>query len=153
MKDKHLRSFDIRVATHLNSIDKAIVLHTFDYWLKKTKNRDQKNRPYIFNPVTSNVNNSWHDQFPYFSRNKLIRIINALISERLVVTMNNNKRKYDKTKSYYLTSKYYKMIKASPETEKSNTRNEQIESLKMSKSNSRNEQIEVPNMSKSTYSK
>ena len=149
MKDKHLRSFDIRVATFLNSVEKAIVLYTFDYWLKKTKNRDEKNRPYIYNPVASNVNNSWHNQFPYFSVNKLIRIFNALISERFVVTMNNNKRKYDKTKFYYLTSKYYKMINAFVETEKSNSRNEQIESLKMSKSNSQNEEIEVLKMSKS----
>lgn len=147
MKDKYLRSFDIRVATHLNSVEKAIVLYTFDYWLKKTKNRDKKNRPYIYNPVASKVNNSWLDQFPYFSVNKLIRIFNALISERFIATMNNNKRKYDKTKSYYLTSKYYKMINAFVETEKSNSRNEQIESLKMSRSNSRNEEIELLKMS------
>ena len=72
-----------------------------------------------------------------------------LISERLVVTMNNNKRKYDKTKSYYLTSKYYKMINAFVETEKSNSRNEQIEVLKMSKSTSQNEEIELLKMSRS----
>jgi hypothetical protein len=117
MKNKNLRSFDIRVAKELKSVDKAIVLHTLYYWINKTKNRDKKNRPYVFNPISSGVNNSWQDQFPYYSVKKLIRIFEDLKSERFVVTMNNNKRRYDKTKSYYLTSKYYKMINSFNKTE------------------------------------
>ncbi|MHA2028920.1 MAG: hypothetical protein ACW99Q_05980 [Candidatus Kariarchaeaceae archaeon] len=120
MKNKNLRSFDIRVAKELKSVDKAIVLHTLYYWINKTNNRDNKNRPFVYNPISSDVNNSWQDQFPYYSSKKLIRLFDGLKSDRYVVTMNNNKRRYDKTKSYYLTSKYYKMINGFNKTEDPN---------------------------------
>ncbi|KYC82614.1 hypothetical protein [Bacillus licheniformis] len=75
-------------------LNEAIVLQQVHYWLKSSgKKRD--GRKWIYNTY-----DEWLEQFPFWSKNTLIRTVEKLEKSGILITGNYNKAKYDKTKWY-----------------------------------------------------
>ena len=75
-------------------LNEAIILQQIHYWLLKSNNiRD--GYKWVYNSYSE-----WNKQFPFFSRNTMIRAFNSLEKQGLLITANYNKAGFDKTKWY-----------------------------------------------------
>ena len=75
-------------------LNEAIILQQIHYWLLKSNNvRD--GYKWVYNSYSE-----WNKQFPFFSRNTMIRAFNSLEKQGLLITANYNKASFDKTKWY-----------------------------------------------------
>ena len=79
-------------------LNEAIVLQQIHYWIEinKKANRNHNDGYYW----TYNSYEAWHEQFPFWSKNTIVRIIEKLEKSNLIVTGNYNKLKLDRTKWY-----------------------------------------------------
>lgn len=75
-------------------LNEAIVLQQFKYWLDRSNNIEDGHK-WIYNSYQE-----WNKQFPFWGKNTLVRAINNLEKEGLLVSGNFNKAKFDKTKWY-----------------------------------------------------
>ena len=83
-------------------LNEAIVLQQIHYWLLKSNNvRD--GYKWVYNSYSE-----WNKQFPFFSRNTMIRAFNSLEKQGLLITANYNKAGFDKTKWYRID--YEKLV-------------------------------------------
>ena len=75
-------------------LNEAIILQQIHYWLLRSNNvRD--GYKWVYNSYSE-----WNKQFPFFSRNTMIRAFNSLEKQGLLITANYNKAGFDKTKWY-----------------------------------------------------
>ena len=83
-------------------LNEAIILQQVHYWLLKSNNiRD--GYKWVYNSYSE-----WNKQFPFFSRNTMIRAFNSLEKQGLLITANYNKAGFDKTKWYRID--YEKLV-------------------------------------------
>ena len=83
-------------------LNEAIILQQIHYWLLKSNNvRD--GYKWVYNSYSE-----WNKQFPFFSRNTMIRAFNSLEKQGLLITANYNKAGFDKTKWYRID--YEKLV-------------------------------------------
>ena len=83
-------------------LNEAIILQQVHYWLLKSNNiRD--GYKWVYNSYSE-----WNKQFPFFSRNTMIRALNSLEKQGLLITANYNKAGFDKTKWYRID--YEKLV-------------------------------------------
>lgn len=75
-------------------LNEAIVLQQLHYWLEKSNHIHDGHR-WIYNTYSD-----WMEQFPFWSKNTIIRAINSLVNQELVVKGNYNKLKIDNTNWY-----------------------------------------------------
>ena len=81
-------------------VDSAIILHNIRFWLAHNKaNRTHINDGYVW---TYNSARAFSELFPYWSSNKIQKLLKKLESEGVIITGNYNKAGYDKTKWYTL---------------------------------------------------
>lgn len=91
--DEHPQIFYPSLATRL-TLEEAIVLQQFQFWLGRTKNiRDGKR--WIYNTYAE-----WQKQFPYMSTRTVRRVIKSLEERGLLVVGNYNRMPTDQTKWY-----------------------------------------------------
>ena len=87
-------------------LNEAIVLNQIHYWIEKNRGdalHYRDGRTWTFNTYKE-----WQEQFPFWSKNTIIRTIERLEKSGLVISANYNKHKYDRTKWY--TIDYDKVI-------------------------------------------
>ena len=83
-------------------LNEAIILQQIHYWLLRSNNvRD--GYKWVYNSYSE-----WNKQFPFFSRNTMIRAFNSLEKQGLLITANYNKAGFDKTKWYRID--YEKLV-------------------------------------------
>ena len=76
-------------------LNKAIVLQQVHYWLKKSKHRYQ-GRSWVYNTYKQ-----WQkDNFRFWSKRTVRRIINSLEADGILISAKFNKKGYDDTKWY-----------------------------------------------------
>lgn len=81
-------------------VDAAIILNNFKFWLDHNKaNGTHINDGYIW---TYNSARAFSELFPYWSANKIQKLLKKLESDGVIITGNFNKAGYDKTKWYTL---------------------------------------------------
>lgn len=83
-------------------LNEAIILQQIHYWLQKSKHVHD-GHTWIYNSYSG-----WQKQFPFWSRNTIIRAINRLEKDGYLITANYNKAKFDKTKWYRID--YQKLV-------------------------------------------
>lgn len=82
-------------------VDSAIILHNLRFWLDHNKaNGSHINDGYVW---TYNSARAFSELFPYWSSNKIQKLLKKLEGDGVVITGNYNKAGYDKTKWYTLT--------------------------------------------------
>lgn len=91
-----------RLAT-LIGLNEAIVLQQLHYWVEKSKN-EKDGLYWVYNTIKE-----WQEQFPFWSKNTIIRTFENLEKQGLVKTGIFNKNKSDRTKWY--TIDYEQLIK------------------------------------------
>lgn len=96
-------------------LNEAVVLQQVHYWLLRSNNV-QDGYKWVYNSYSE-----WNKQFPFWSRNTLIRTFNRLEKQGYLISANYNKAGFDKTKWYRID--YERLNKAS-------TQNEQTKSPK-----------------------
>lgn len=75
-------------------LNEAIILQQLHYWLQESTNiRDGYKWVY-------NTYEDWQKQFPFWSKNTIIRAVKSLENKNLVIVGNYNKLKIDNTKWY-----------------------------------------------------
>jgi len=79
---------------HAIGLNEAIILQQVHYWLSKSPHRHD-DKPWIYNSYEA-----WHGQFPFWSRNTIIRAIRHLEELGLLLVGNYNRLKLDHTKWY-----------------------------------------------------
>jgi hypothetical protein len=96
-------SFDIKLATELGSVDLAILIGHFSYWIDFNQ-RAGKNlhdeRYWMYQTLQDLLNH-----FPYWSERHLRHLIATLVKKDILIRGNYNKSKMDKTCWYSLSSK------------------------------------------------
>jgi len=81
-------------------VDSAIILHNIRFWLDHNKaNGSHINDGYVW---TYNSARAFSELFPYWSSNKIQKLLKKLESDGVIITGNYNKAGYDKTKWYTL---------------------------------------------------
>lgn len=81
-------------------VDSAIILHNLRFWLDHNKaNGSHINDGYAW---TYNSARAFSELFPYWSSNKIQKLLKKLEGEGVIITGNYNKAGYDKTKWYTL---------------------------------------------------
>ena len=85
-------------------LNEAIVLQQFHYWLNNKIHEPEKYEEtykdgymWVYNSIEK-----WKEQFPFWHKNTIIRTINSLIDQGLIIKAdkNYNKSKYDRTNWY-----------------------------------------------------
>ncbi len=81
-------------------VDTAIILYNLRFWLDHNKaNGTHINDGYIW---TYNSTRAFSELFPYWTSNKIQKLLKRLESDGIIITGNYNKSNYDKTKWYTL---------------------------------------------------
>lgn len=79
-------------------LNEAIILQQIHYWTEVNKQMDRNfedGRHWIYNTY-----DEWENQFPFWGRSTIIRAINNLEKQGLIVSGNYNKKAFDRTKWY-----------------------------------------------------
>lgn len=102
-------------------LNKAIVIQQMHYWLIRSEHVHE-NKRWIYNSITE-----WLEQFPFWSRSTLTRIIDDLEADKLLFVGNFNKKAMDRTKWYSINYDDERLYSAF-------SQNEQMNLVKMNKS-------------------
>lgn len=92
-----IHSFDVGIATE-HGVECAIMLSNIEFWVAKNKaNRKNfhKGRYWTYNSVKA-----WAELFPYWSSDKVRRVLEKLEASGLILSDNFNTSTYDRTKWY-----------------------------------------------------
>jgi len=81
----------LAVAIGLNN---AIVVQQVHYWLRISKN-ERDGQKWVYKTI-----DEWHEEFPFWSKRTLERVIESLEDMKILVSGNYNKLKMDRTKWY-----------------------------------------------------
>ncbi|NPC91194.1 hypothetical protein HOO54_02725 [Bacillus sp. WMMC1349] len=113
-------------------LNEAIVIQQVHYWLKSS-GKEIEGRKWIYNTY-----DEWLEQFPFWSKSTLRRIVSSLEESGLLITGNFNKMKADKTKWYSIDyDRLFKMSRGSVQNEQSDCSNWTHESVQNEQSNTR----------------
>jgi len=82
----------------LIGINEAIILQQVHYWLVINEKADHNIQDGYY--WTYNTYEQWHEQFPFWSKNTIIRAIQRLEKNGFLISANYNKMTQDKTKWY-----------------------------------------------------
>lgn len=81
-------------------VDAAIIIHNIRFWIDHNKaNSKHIHDGYVW---TYNSARAFSDLFPYWSGNKIQKLLKKLENDGVIITGNYNKSPYDKTKWYTL---------------------------------------------------
>lgn len=124
-------------------LNECIFLSQLEYWLSVKESNDDRRtfregRMWVYNSY-----DKWLEQFPFWSRNTLIRAIKSLEGKGIIITGNFNSKGYDKKKWYsvdYHALSEYKEKMDNPKTDNPSTQNEYIDVPKMGIPSTQNEQ-------------
>lgn len=83
-----------KLAVLLGDLDKAVILQQIHYWLERSTNLKDGYK-WVYNSMAE-----WNKQFPWIAIATLKRKFKSLEDEKLLITGNYNKAKFDKTKWY-----------------------------------------------------
>ena len=101
-------SFDINLATELKSVDLALLIAHFSYWIQfneRTKKNFHKGKYWTYD-----TQKEIKEHFPYWSERHLKTLIQKLVKLKIIERGNFNKTKMDKTCWYAFTDDYLKKI-------------------------------------------
>ena len=96
-------SFNVEIATKLNSIEKAVLIENIAFWILKNKSNKKhfhKNNYWTYNSATA-----FSELFPYFKAGKIAKMLKSLEDEKIIKSDNFNKVAYDRTKWYTIIDK------------------------------------------------
>jgi len=85
-------------------LNEAILVQQINYWLVKSKHTHH-GRQWIYN-----THDSWLEQFPFWSKPTLKRVINSLKSQGVIDTGNFNKLKMDRTIWYTINYNHPSLV-------------------------------------------
>jgi len=91
-------SFDIHLATELKSIELAILVHHFAFWIdvnRRAKRNEHDGKVWMYQTLEQITEN-----FPYWSKQQVERYIRKLTNMGVLVKGNYNTNKYDRTVWY-----------------------------------------------------
>jgi uncharacterized phage protein (TIGR02220 family) len=97
-------------------LNESMILQQLNYWLVKSQHVHEGHK-WIYNTYAK-----WVEQFPFWSKNTIIRAIANLEKQGLVVSGNFNQHKFDKTKWYRIDYQKFDELMG-----KSSTQNELTE--------------------------
>lgn len=80
-------------------LNEAIVLQQLHYWVEKSKN-EKDGKYWVYNTLAE-----WREQFPFWSKNTIIRTFEKLEQDKLIETGVFNRNKSDRTKWYTINYK------------------------------------------------
>ena len=114
-------------------LNEAIVLQQLHYWLTQNEKKPSHNiedKVWCYNTVEE-----WQENFPFWSKNTIIRTINKLEELKLIIKSNFNKLKFDKTIWYSINYDNFKSLFS-----------ELIDLPKMGNGETQNGYMEKPNL-------
>lgn len=79
--------------------NESIILQQIHYWTEK-KTHYKDGEYWVYNSVKS-----WHQQFPFMAERTIQGMLSKLEKDKLLISANYNKRKYDRTKWYRIDYK------------------------------------------------
>ena len=93
-------------------LNEAILLQQIQYWVSASKNV-RNGYTWIYNTI-----DEWQKQFPFWSRRTLIRVIQSLEKQKVLISQQFNQSEWDQTKWYRIDYKklesYQKAAKKKP---------------------------------------
>jgi len=95
-------SFNVEIATILNSVEKAILIENIAFWI--LKNKSSKKNFYDGHYWTYNSAEGFTELFPYWSRKKIQNKLKELENDGFLKVGCYNKSAYDRTKWYTITN-------------------------------------------------
>ena len=96
-------SFNVEIATRLNSVEKAVLIENIAFWILKNKSNEKhyhENHYWTYNSA-----NAFAELFPYFKAGKIAKMLKSLEDEGILKSGNFNKISYDRTKWYTIIDK------------------------------------------------
>jgi len=99
-------------------LNEAIMLQQIHFWISKRKHL-KDGRYWVYNSY-----DSWAEQFPFWSRSTIIRILKRLEDRGLIESGNYNRLKIDNTKWYTIN---YAKVSDLPRKNSSPSQNEQTD--------------------------
>lgn len=90
--------FDVDLANCIG-VDEAIIVSQIKYWMDRTEHVYDE-RKWVYNTIES-----WSEQFSFWSKDKVFRLLKKLEKDGILITGNYNKNKYDRTKWYSIDEK------------------------------------------------
>lgn len=89
--------FNVSIAQNLG-VDKAIIINHLAFWIKKNmSSKKHFNDGYYW---TYNTSKGFAEIFPYWSPNKIQKMLKSLENDGIIVSGNYNKAPFDRTKWY-----------------------------------------------------
>lgn len=95
--------FDVDLANCIG-VDEAIIVSQIKYWMDRTEHVYDE-RKWVYNTIES-----WSEQFSFWSKDKVFRLLKKLEKDGILITGNYNKNKYDRTKWYSIDEKLLESI-------------------------------------------
>lgn len=108
-------SFDVHVATEYRSVDLAILVWNFQYWIslnKRLKRNQHEGRTWTYQTVRE-----LRAIFPYWSIQQIDRLIKKAVDHKILIKGNFNKSKFDRTMWYAFQNEEKFMISRNSEME------------------------------------
>lgn len=125
------QTFSIDLANQIGLKESILVQHV-NYWCKRNTQQKKNYRDgyyWMYNTLDSFLN-----YFKFMSKNTLIRSLNKLCKEGIIIKSNYNKRKYDRTNWYRINYDYFKTSEyAQKTTPKCDNRNNNSNNCKKEK--------------------
>ena len=125
------QTFSIDLANQIG-LKESILAQHINYWCKRNAQQKKNYRDgyyWMYNTLDSFLN-----YFKFMSKNTLIRCLNKLCKEGIIIKSNYNKRKYDRTNWYRINYDYFKTSEyAQKTTPKCDNRNNNSNNCKKEK--------------------
>ena len=96
-------SFNLDIATRLNSVEKAVLIENIALWI--IRNKANNENFYDGEYWTCNSATALSELLPYFKPSKIYKLLKSLESDGILKSANYNKVAYDRTKWYTITDK------------------------------------------------
>ena len=96
-------SFNVEIATRLNSVEKAVLIENIAFWILKNKTNEKnyfKKHYWTYNSA-----NAFAELFPYLKAIKIWKLLKSLENDNILKSGNFNKIAYDRTKWYTIIDK------------------------------------------------
>lgn len=100
-------SFNVEIAVKVG-VDKAILLENIMFWINR--NIANKQHEHDGETWTYNSTNAFAELFPYFSANKIQKLLRQLEVDGYIKTGNYNTSPYDRTKWYTIANEWVKSL-------------------------------------------
>ena len=124
-----MKTFDETLAVKLG-LEQAIIIQQVEYWIKVHERAGKNYRDdhyWVYNSIAE-----WQEQFPFWSKSTVKRILSDLREKEILITANYNKMKRDKTLWYRINYEALEKVKMDQSSEVKMT---QWEETKLNQSN------------------